>query len=242
MRWAALALAAIALTGCETSAEKSARLERAALANLPPGHGAGTGPLKISRPSAVVKVTSAVLVRDAEGIAAVVTLRNDSAGARQAVPLEINVRDRRGASLYSNTASGLSGSLTTVSYIPAHGTATWVDDQVQLTGTPSAVAAEAGEGKPAGAQAPQIELRRGEVTEEAGGSGVRGTAVNHSRIAQRELVIYAVASKGGRVLAAGRAVLTELAAGASAPFSISLIGPASGGSGLSLSAPATTLR
>jgi len=238
VRWAALALAAVALTGCETSAEKSAKLEKAALKDLPTHTANG---LKIAHPSAVLKVTSTAVIHDAEGTAAVVTLRNDSAEAQQAVPLEITVHGAGGSSLATNTATGLAGSLTTVSYIAAHGTTTWIDDQVQVSETPTSVTAEAGEGKPAHGPAPTITLRRGAVTDEAGGTEVKGTAVNDSAVKQRELVVYAVAADAGHVVGAGRAVLAELPAGASAPFSILLIGPASSGAEILLSAPPTTL-
>jgi hypothetical protein len=241
VRWAALALAALALAGCETSAEKSAKLEKVALARLRTSP-AAKGGLKLMRASAVLKVTSGAVVHDAEGTAAVVTLHNGSATAEQAVPLEITVHDAGGSALYANTASGISGSLTSVSYIPAHGTTTWVDDQVQVAGRPTSVTAEAGEGRRAGGQAPRVEVHRGEVTQEAGGTEIKGTAVNRSTVTQEELVIYAVSVQGGRTIAAGRAVLPELAGGASAPFSILLIGRASGGAGITLSAPATTLR
>jgi hypothetical protein len=241
VRWAALAaLAALALTGCETSAEKSAKLERAALARLPTG--AAPSGLKITRASAVLKILSSVVLHDSEGTAAVVTLRNDSSSAQRAVPLAITVRGAGGSTLYSNTGSGLAPSLVTVSYVPAHATTTWIDDQVQAAETPTSLSAEAGEGKRTHGQVPLIEVHRGEIAQEAGGTEIKGTAVNRSKVTQKELVIYAVSAPGGRIVAAGRAVLAELTGGASAPFSILLIGAARGGSGLSLSAPATILR
>ena len=239
MRWAVLALAALALSGCETSAEKSAKLEKAALARLPKGP-APSG-LSVTKPSRVLKVLSSTILHDSEGTAAVVTLRNDSPSALQAVPLEITLTGASGSTLYSNTGSGLSPSLTSVSYIPAHGTTTWVDDQVQAAETPTAIRAVAGEGIRAAGQPPRIEVHRGEVTQEASGTEVKGTAVNGSSIAQRELVIYAVSAQGGRILAAGRAVLRELGGGGSASFSILMIGSAPRGARITLSAPATTL-
>jgi len=144
VRWAVLALVALALSGCETSAEKSAKLEKAALARLPKGP-APSG-LSVTKPSRVLKVLSSTILHDSEGTAAVVTLRNDSPSALQAVPLEITLTGASGSTLYSNTGSGLSPSLTSVSYIPAHGTTTWVDDQVQAAETPTAIRAVAGEG------------------------------------------------------------------------------------------------
>ena len=81
MRRAALALGlaagAAALAGCETTAEKSAQLEKQALiaaAEPPSAHG-----LTITHPSRAVRVLSTALVSSREGTAVVVTLRNTSA-------------------------------------------------------------------------------------------------------------------------------------------------------------------
>ena len=63
---------------------------------------------------------------------------------------------------------------------------------------------------------------------------------NRSRISQHELVIFAVARRGGTVLAAGRAVVPELAADASARFQVFWVGDPRGGS-VQVLAPPTTL-
>ena len=232
-------LAALALTGCETTQERSAKLERTALRVAAQKHHAEQV-LDVTEPSAVIKVVSSAVVHNSEGTAVAVLLRNDSATAQREVPLAVKVLAADGATLYTNETPGLSTSLRRVALIPAHGQATWVDDQVQTTGTPSSASAEAGEGTRAGA-APQIVLSGQRLGEEAGGIGVvTGTVANHSTIAQHELLIDATASAGGRVLAAGRALITSLAPGASSSFQIFLIGSAPKGATLTVSAPPTT--
>ncbi len=72
------------------------------------------------------------------------------------------------------------------------------------------------------------------------GTGEEGTVVNHSRVSQQQLVVYAVARRAGRVVAAGRAVLPEAKAGQSTPFQVFFIGNPQGAK-LEVSAPATTL-
>jgi hypothetical protein len=52
-------------------------------------------------------------------------------------------------------------------------------------------------------------------------------------------VVYAVARKGGRIVAAGRAVLPEVAPGASIPFQAYFVGNPSGAR-IQASAPATS--
>jgi len=75
--------------------------------------------------------------------------------------------------------------------------------------------------------------------EGTGGAAVAGTVTNSSAIAQRKLVVFATARRGGRVVAAGRAVVPKLAAHASAPFQAFLIGDARAAK-LAASVPATT--
>jgi hypothetical protein len=239
VRLAALGLVALALTACESNQERSAKLEKAA--KVHEGEGArrralAQRALTITRPSAKVKVTSATLVRGSEGAAAVITLRNLSPAALRDLPIEITVRDARGASVYTNAVPGLSPTLAAVALIPAHAQLTWIDDQVQSTGgAPASVTAKVGEGAPAGGAVPQLRLEGTHLSE----AQAEGNLVNHSAVAQQELIVDGVARRAGRIVAAGRAVLASAPAGASTPFQIFFVGDPSGAR-LEVSAPATT--
>lgn len=239
MRWAVLALAALALAGCETTQEKSARLERQALGSKSSGAPAATG-LSITHPSASIKVVSAAAVHDSEGAAIVVTLRNAGARTQKEVPLLVRVNGGTGS--YSNAAQGLAPSLVRAALVPAHGETIWVDDQVQATEASGSVSAEPGEGSRVAGSAPQIVIGTHKLETDPGGSAVvKGNVSNRSAVTQKELVVYVVASRGGKVVAAGRGVLANLAAGASSPFEVFLIGQPAGAS-LALAAPPTTFR
>jgi hypothetical protein len=235
----ALALAVLALTGCETTAEKSAQLERAAKAHALAA-GPGARGLSISRPSRVVKVLATAVVHSREGSAAVVRLRNTSAHALRDVPIEIHVLDAHGRSIYANTVAGLSPALTSVALLPAGGEFTWVDDQIQAAGVPASVHAIVGEARAVGAAIPQLAISGAHGTEAGGEAGAEGSVVNHSAAAQRELVVYAVARRGSQTLAAGRALLQQVPARASVRFQLFFIGDPRGAR-LQFSAPATTL-
>ncbi|HTA05553.1 MAG TPA: hypothetical protein VK774_04250 [Solirubrobacteraceae bacterium] len=219
---AALLLAAIALlcSGCETTAEKSAKLEKAAKRQtLAKQQG-----LTITQESAVVKVLDTALVHGKEGSAAVVTLRNSSPRALSGVPISLTLKDAHGATVYSNGTPGLAKTLTSVSLIPAHGKVVWIDDQIQAP-TASAVAVRIGEGSPASGALPQLKIADTHLTSEAGTSSTfEGTVHNGSSTDQPELVIEAVARRGKHVVAAGRAVLASLEAGTTTPFEVFFIG------------------
>lgn len=239
----ALVLLAPALSGCETTMEKSARLQRVAKARertlAAKAHG-----LSIGRPSRVVKVLATAVVHSSEGAAVAVTLRNPSARALAGVPIEIHVRDARGTELYANTAPGLGTPLTSLALLPAHGQATWVDDQIQLAGSgaPVRVGAIVGEGQAVSGANPRLEIAGAHpVAEPGGGAGAEGKLVNGSAVSQRELVITGVAVKGGRIVGAGRAVLAQAPAHASTPFQLFFIGQAAGAR-LRFGVEPTTLR
>jgi hypothetical protein len=239
LRAAALVLVALALGGCETTAEKSARLERAAQ-RAGSGSLSKTG-LSITRESTDVKVLAATVVRSSEGAAAVVTLRNDSSRALHTIPIAITVAGAGGATLFRNDAPGLQAALVSVSSLPAHGELAWVDDQVPANGGPASVRASVGQAPSQTSALPQLAVVGLRAIEDpSNGAGAAASVHNRSPIAQRNLVVFVVARRAGRVVAAGRAVLPEVPARGSAPFQAFLIGDPRGAA-LHASAPATTL-
>ncbi|MGA2321009.1 MAG: hypothetical protein ABSG95_09770 [Solirubrobacteraceae bacterium] len=240
MRWAALvasALAlALALAGCETTAEKSAKLEREAGKHVTRAQ-AG---LSIKRASAYVKVLGEVIVRSREGAAAAVTLRNTSSRTLLEVPIAITVTDAEGRTLFENNAPGLEGALVSIPSLPAHDEFTWVDDQLPPSDAAAAVLARVGEAASSSAALPVMGIAGVHLTEDpTNGVGAAGTVTDRSPVAQRKLVVFGVARRAGRIIAAGRAVLPEVAAGASVAFQLFFIGDPRGAQ-LAMSAPATT--
>lgn len=225
-----LAALATVLGGCETTAEKSAKLERAAKRQE---RATQTG-LTIARASTVVKVLEKSFVQSSQGTAIVVTVRNDSAHALAEVPVAVALKDAHGATVYSNATPGLAKTLTSIALLPAHARLTWIDDQAQGAGA-STVSAEVGEGKAVAGALPSIGVHEAQLGE----GSAEGTVANDSTTDQSELVVYAIARRGARVVAAGRAVLASLAAHQSAPFQAFLIGEAKGAT-LQVSAPPTT--
>ncbi len=232
-----LVLLALALlcSGCETTAEKSAKLERAAKrVTLAKQKG-----LEITHESTAVKVAAAEIVQGKEGTAAVVTLHNTSARALREVPISLELKNARGASVYSNGTPGLAKTLTSVALLPPHAEVLWIDDQIQAA-TASSVTARVGEGVPASGTPPaQPRISEQHLSSEAGASTLEGAVHNGSATGQPELVIDAVARRGRKLVAAGRAVLASLDAGATTPFQIFFIGDPKGAQ-LQLNAPPTT--
>jgi hypothetical protein len=233
--WAALALATLALAGCETTAEKSARLQKQAKRVTLDEKG-----LSIARASTDVKVLAAATVRGSEGSAAVVTLHNRSSHTLHDVPLAITVKDARGRTLFQNNGPGLEAALVSVASLGPHETITWVDDQLPGGGAPASVSARVGQAPVLSGRPPRLTIAGASLSEDPSNGLVgSGTLSNRSSISQKSVVVFGVARRGGRIVAAGRGVLPELAAGASAPFQVFLIGDARGAQ-LQFGAPPTS--
>ncbi len=232
---------ALAVGGCESSQEKSAQLEKQAkLAKAEHPVAAAKG-LSIAHASSAVRVVATQAVHSSEGTAVVVTLRNVSTHALRDVPIAITVKGAGGSTLYQNDTAGLEAALTTVPLLPAGARFEWIDDQVQAAAAPASVSALVGEAPqaPGRASVPQIVLTGVHANEEGGSSGVAGTVHNDSAVTQRELVVYGIARRGARIVAAGRAVLSKVAAHGSSSFQVLFIGSAAGAH-VEASAPPST--
>jgi len=238
----ALAAASVALTGClgvETTPEKSAAKARLAVKSIADQKGVVVG-----KPNATIKVEASAVVQDPNGVAAVVRVRNT--GDTQArLPVGITVSDAQGKKLYANNIPGLDPSLVSLPVLRKGEEAFWVNNQILVAGKASAIAAKVGaaKGKAPGAL-PKITLSDIAHGHDADGFYAKGIVRNASPIAQKRLVVTCVARAGGKVLAAGRAVIDRLlpAAGLKKPttFTVFFIGDPKQ-SELDCSAPPTVL-
>jgi hypothetical protein len=236
---AALLVLALALTGCETNEERHAALvrqDRQAAHAAPRESG-----LVVKRESPYVKVLDTAVLHDENGIAAVVRLRNDSGRPLREVPIAIALHEPGGRTLYQNNLPGLSAPLTHAPLLMPGQSFEWIDDQIPAGGTPSSLSVRVGEAPVAGRRPPGIAVTGLHTFDDpTNGIGAEGTVVNRSPVAQQELVVFAVGTRGGRVVAAGRAVLPVAPARSSTPFQVFFIGNPKGAS-LQASAPPTTL-
>lgn len=233
MRWAALALLALALTGCETTAEKSARLERAAKgqeAAAKSREAAAQRALALGPPSRRVSVVAATLIHTPTATAAVLELRNSSSQAVGDVPVAITVRDARGGILYSNRTTGQTPALLSAALLPPHSETVWIDDQVQAQGVPQSVRGEVGEGRTVSGAIPSLSVEGVKQSEESETEhAAEGSVVNHSADAESEVVVDAYVRRSGRIVAAGRAVVPQLPASTSTRFQLFFVGDPRGG-------------
>lgn len=196
----------VALGACESSQTKSARLAKqgakaAVLASVDVG---------VKNPD--VRVVGTELVRGADTTVAVVELESTRAQDQIGVPIQIDVRDAKGASTYKNDLDGLQPSLQQLAYLPAGKRSLWINDQVLSAAPAKTVDVSVGRptsSAPRGSD-PRITIERAALETDESGTFVKGIVVNRSRVAQLAMPIYGVVRKGGRIVAAGRALVDRV--------------------------------
>ncbi len=229
MALAGLALV-LAATGCESTESESARLGREGAKLI-----ASAGTVGLGASNRAVRVGQVALVQGSGRTAAAVELTDTGALPQMNVPVLIDVRDPKGASVYRNDIQGLEPSLQEMPLLRAHQKAWWVDDQVLPSGTPRSVQVRVG-----AARADSVSLAASAGVQLGGvslGNGIAGpylnaTVVNRSGVAQHNMPIFAVALRAGRVVAAGRALVPSLPVaspgGHATSFRIYLVGSPAG--------------
>jgi len=237
MRWAsviALLLISGALSACESTQDKSKRLgEQAGPVNKEQG-------VVVKRQSKDVKIISTKALQDSNGAAAVVTVRNVTKKPLVGLPISVDVQGAKRATVFRNDQPGLEPSLAAISVLPPGGQFSWVNDQVTPTAKPKTVRARVGDGKQT-ESVPRIDLGAAKLEDDpVSGMAASGTATNRSAVEQRKVVVFAVARKKGRVVAAGRGQIKRLKPGKRGKFTVYFIGNPKGAK-LELAAPATAL-
>ncbi|MGZ4276885.1 MAG: hypothetical protein ACXVVU_09520 [Solirubrobacteraceae bacterium] len=230
--------AALGASACQTTQELSAQRAKR-VKKLTQAKG-----LTVERANPDVAVGATSIVQDANGAAAVVELRNRGRAEEVALPVSIAVSDKHGRPVYRNDAAGLEASLVSLPFLRKGQHAFWVNNQIPATGTAAVVKAVVGVGKgSAPHRVPAFSFTKVRLGSDSSGALLKGFIANRSSVAQKRLVISCVARRGGRVVAAGRAIVDQLAPSGAKPqlFRIFFIGNPQGAR-LSLFAPPTVLR
>jgi hypothetical protein len=234
-----LLVAALTVTGCESTQSTSKRLAKSGKTALKEQAG-----LKVGAQNPDIKVTQTAVLKDANGIAAVVALKNTSPRSQTQLPVGITIKDAKGAKIYANDVPGLDASLTSMALVPSGGEVYWVDNQILGNGAPRKVDVKVGRAKgPVPRAIPQIRLTKVHFDKDVSGPFVAGVIANHSKVLQRRLTVFCVARRGGKIVAAGRAVVDKLAPAPTPKpvrFSIYFIGNPTGAK-LSFSVPPVNL-
>jgi len=234
----ACASSALTLSACQSSQAKSAELEKRGATLLKDDKG-----VTVTKTSNIVKVKDTAVLSDANGAAVVVTLENTSSQALRNVPIAIDVKDAKGKSVFKNDDPGLEPELAHVPVIQAGQTLDWVNDQILASGKPKSVDVKVGVTQDTlPPNAPQVEVSPAKVKNDPySGLQAEGTVTNNSDINQNNLVLFAVARKGGQVVAAGRGGIKIIKAGGDRPYHVYFIGNPKGAE-ITVTVPPTTFE
>jgi hypothetical protein len=201
----AVLLAAGGLSACESSQTKSARLEKTGKAK------AQTTLISAGAANTSVKVLSKAILHSENGNAVVLQLQNTGGTGELQVPLLLTVKDAKGGVTYKNDIKGLQPSLQEMAYLDKGQTSYWVNDQVLAVDPPKSVEVEVGKEKSTFAgTVPKITLGPITLKSDSTGSYASGEVKNESKILQLNVPVFAVALKGEKVVAAGRAIVEKL--------------------------------
>ena len=222
----ALVTLALLLGGCTTTQQKSARAKVVANRLL-----AARKPLLVKRANPSVGILRTTIVGRR---AVVVRLRNRRPQVAEDLPITVGIRHGG----YFNRRGDLDYLETHVPAIAAGGEATWVFTSTRRIGARGTPFARVG-GSAAKPPAALPEVRVSVVA--VRGATVTARVTNPSDIPQYGLGVFAYATRGGRPVAAGRAVIRHLGTGAATSVRIPVAGSLRGAA-LHVDAAPSTLR
>jgi hypothetical protein len=215
------------LSACESTQQESEKIGREGRQLS-----GGPGALKLGAVNHSVRVSDVTLLSSAGRTAVAAKLTATATRPQLNLPVLVEVMGAHGKVSYSNETGGLEASLQRMALLRPGQGEWWVDDQVLTSQSATGVKVRVGTGSSprASAALPTLSTTAPHLSEQGGVSVLSADLVNRSAKAQGKVPVFAVAVRGGRVVAAGRAVVGALSGhpGASVPFQIFLVGNPAG--------------
>ena len=199
--------ALLSLTACESTQEKSARLAAEGAGRAE----AGSLDLAAKRNPDVRAGTPVVLPGD--GVSAVVVeLENTGRAPQAGVPIALRALGTDGGPVFENDLDGLQVSLQQMAVLRPGEKSYWVNDQVVAPEPPAKAEVEVGlPAQPAGPDAAaKLPLEDVGLDEDETGAFLAGKVRNPTTTALKAVPVYAVGTKGGEVVAAGRGIVERV--------------------------------
>jgi hypothetical protein len=208
-----VALAALALAGCESSFEKADKIRAAA------GEAAKAESVQVEQAAGVEAETLAV-IPSADGLMAAVVIRITAKGAGGALlwaPIEVRLLDAAGAEVGTNNTPGADPTLVHLPSLLDGGETLYVNDQIAVTGEPVTAEVVIGGTPVAATVAKRLEIANPTVTEDPSfGTTWTATVTNRTAVRQEQVIVQALLRDGETVVGAGISIVAGLDPGASA--------------------------
>ncbi len=194
--------------------------------------------------STAVSVVSKTFLSQRGAFEVAVTLENHSDQAVSDLPISVGY-ETGAKTVYLNGAAGLAYFKNHIPSITAHGTLTWVYTAAKQLPRHARTFARVGakSSTPLGRFTPPVISVAAEASAAANPSSVMLRLRNRSSIPQYQLPVYAVVSKGTRIVAASDGSIADLAGGAKAVIRIVFAPPETADSAhIRVEAPATIFK
>jgi hypothetical protein len=232
----AVAALLLPLAGCTTTQERSAELAKSA------EKAAKAKQFSVGKTNRAIRAASVTTLKGPDANAVVVKVVNRSGRPQVVVPIGVDLYDAKGTSFFTNRVDGLDAPLNNLPLAPA-GTSWWVNNQLPTT-TAARTRVRIGTSRTAvPAKLPEIKVSAVQLADDDGVKVARGKVENLSSVEQLRLTIFGVATKDGKVVAAGRSVIEKLGPKGTKRqrFNIYFNGDPTGAK-LEISAPPSTLK
>jgi hypothetical protein len=207
-------LASVPIAGCQSTQSKSAELAENGDELLKQKD------IAITRESGDVEVLSETVIPGPDTSTVAVEVRNNSQTGLINVPIQLDVEDAKGKTLFENNTAGTDPTLVGVPVVGPGAEVWWVHDQIFApTGDPDSVKVQLGEAPEPFPEIPEVEASDAKVAKDpvSGIWEASGTVENLGDEDLKAVYIYAVALKGDEVVAAGRGAIDKLKADAKKP-------------------------
>ena len=230
-----VAAAVLPLAGCTTTQERSAILSKNA------AKVAKAKTFNVGRTNATLTAAKVTTLAGDGANTVVVKIENRGTKSQVLVPIGVDLYGAKKTSIYTNRIDGLDAPLNNIP-VAEPGTSWWVNNQLpgeKATRTRVRIGTSR---TPLPKALPEMKISDVKVADDAGVKVARGKVANLSPIEQKRLTIFAVALKGDKVVAAGRAVIEKLGPKGSKRqrFNVYFTGDPTGAK-LEISAPPSTL-
>jgi len=211
----ALALAlplVLAVTGCESSFEKAAKIRASQ------GEIAQAESVDVTQLTGVTAETVAV-IPSADGLMAAVVIRINAEGTGGALlwaPIEVRLLGADGNEVGTNNTPGADPTLVHLPSLLDGGETLYVNDQIAVTGEPVEAEVVIGGTPVAAPVATGLEIANAAITEDPSfGTTWTATVTNQTPVRQEQIIVQALLREGDAVAGAGIAIIEGLDPGAS---------------------------
>ncbi len=220
---AVAALSALLVTGCESSQDKAARVQKINEARQK----VAAQPLTVAKVDRRIKISEVAVLRGKDTDAVVVTVVNTTSKPIADLPIAVNLLNSAGKVIATNTDPGTDHWLNHIPLLRPGKSFSWVNDQFEPLPAARKATVRIGSGAVVPRPYPDAQLIKTRFfADPISGAAFTGKAKGNAPVLQERLVIFSVGRQGGRIVAAGRGVLEKLLpnGGKPAGFTIFYVG------------------